>query len=120
MPLHQRDYILRLIEEAGAAIARLRVMLGAGDASELETVVQEAEAAQAALLPTVWPSVRLLDPRSAVMLIGDTRRVRAWAELLRIQADAHRQAGAVDQAARLTTRAEALEGEAEERDQATR
>ena len=34
MPLHQRDFILRLIEQAGAAVARLRAMLGLGTSAE--------------------------------------------------------------------------------------
>jgi hypothetical protein len=118
MPLHQRDYILRLIEQAGAAIARLRARLGLGGATEMETLVRDAETAQEVLLGPVWPSVRFLDPRSAVMLIGDSRRVAAWAELLRIQAAAHRQAGAPEHADRLASRADALQLEAERRDRA--
>jgi hypothetical protein len=118
MPLHQRDFILRLIEEAGAAVARLRARLGLGGLAEMETLVRDAETAQEALFGQLWPSVRLLDAHSAVMLIGDTRRVAAWAELLRIQAAAHRSAGAPEQADRLTSRADALRLEAERRDRA--
>lgn len=118
MPLHQRDFILRLIEQAGAAITRLRAMLGLGTAAEAETVIQEAEAAQSALLGPLWPAVRLLDPASAVSLIGDTRRVGAWAELLRLQAAAHEIRRNAAEAERLTMRADGLERESARREQA--
>jgi hypothetical protein len=112
MPLHQRDFILRLIEQAGVAVARLKALLGLGGAAEAETVLHEAEGAQSALLGPIWPTVRLLDPASAAMLVGDPRRVSAWAELLRLQAAAYEIRGDAAEAERLTKQAEALEREA--------
>lgn len=111
MPLHQRDFILRLIEQAGIAAARIREMLGLGMVAP-ETMIQESENAQAALLGSLWPAVRVLDPASAVMLIGEVRQVVAWGELLRLQAAAHDRLGDQDQADRLRDRADALEREA--------
>lgn len=111
MPLHQRDFILRLIEQAGAAAARIREMLGLGTVPP-ETMIHEAETAQAALLGSLWPAVRVLDPASAVLLIGEARQVFAWGELLRLQAAAHDRRGDREQADRLRDRADALEREA--------
>jgi hypothetical protein len=107
--LHQRDFILRLIELAGVAVARLRAMLGQGGGSDAELVVQEADQAQAALFGSLWPVVRVLDPASAAMLISEERQLRAWVELLRVQAAAHERLGRLDEAAGLITRADALE-----------
>lgn len=106
--LHQRDLILRLIEQAGAAIARLRARLGLG-ATEAERVVRDAEQAQAALFGQLWPSVRVLDPTSAAMLVGDARQLHAWLDLMRVQAAAYEQIGATEESQALTARADALE-----------
>ena len=107
--LHQRDLILRLIEQAGVAVARLRARLGLGGTAEAEIVVQEAEQAQAALFGALWPSLRVLDPTSAAMLVGDARQLQAWLDLLRVQAAAYEQIGAMPEARALTARADALE-----------
>ena len=107
--LHQRDLILRLIEQAGVAVARLRARLGLGTTAEAEIVVREAEQAQAALFGTLWPSLRVLDPTSAAMLVGDARRLHAWLDLLRVQAAAYEQIGAKQEWQALTARADALE-----------
>ncbi|HUF29260.1 MAG TPA: hypothetical protein VMM77_01260 [Gemmatimonadaceae bacterium] len=107
--LHQRDFILRLIEQAGTAAARLRAMLGLCSSADAEVVAREAEQAQAALLGSLWPAVRVLDPPSAAMLVGNERQLRAWVELLRVQAAARERNGAVEESRRLMTRAEALE-----------
>lgn len=107
--LHQRDFILRLIEQAGVAVARLRAMLGKGSSSDAELVVQEAAQAQAALFGPLWPAVRVLDPASAAMLIGEERQLRAWVELLRVQAAAHERLGRPVEAEGLISRADALE-----------
>ena len=112
MPLHQRDFILRLIEQAGAAVARLKARLGLGGATEAETVIREAEDAQTALLGPLAAAVRVLDPASAAMLVGESRQIRAWTELLRLQARAHELRGDSAQADRLTRRADALDREA--------
>lgn len=107
--LHQRDLILRLIEQAGVAVARLRAMLGLGTTAEAEIVVREAEQAQAALFGSLWPTVRVLDPTSAAMLVGDERQLHAWLDLLRVQAAAYEQIGAIEESQTLTARADALE-----------
>jgi hypothetical protein len=107
--LHQRDLILRLIEQAGVAVARLRARLGLGTTAEAEIVVREAEQAQAALFGSLWPSVRVLDPTSAAMLVGDARQFHAWLDLLRVQAAAYEQIGAMQEYQALTARADALE-----------
>ena len=107
--LHQRDFILRLIEQAGVAVARLRARLGLGTTAEAENVVREAEQAQATLFGSLWPSVRVLDPASAAMLVGDARQLQAWLDLMRVQADAYEQIGAIQESQALTARADALE-----------
>jgi hypothetical protein len=76
-------------------------------------VIQEAATAEGALLGPIWPAVRLLDPASAAMLVGDARRVLAWAELLRLQSAAHELRGELEDADRLASRADALVSEAD-------
>ena len=111
MPLHQRDFILRLIEQAGVALARLKAKL-LGKAADAGEILFEAEQAQSGLLGPLWPAVRHLDAASAAMLVGEPRMLRAWIELLRVEAAAHELAGNADHTNRLTVRVEALELEA--------
>ena len=54
----------------------------------------------------------MVDAASAATLVGDPRLLRAWIELIRVEASAHDLAGDAANATRLTTRADALEREA--------
>ena len=101
----ERDWILRMIAAAAAAIARLREKLaGGGSAAE---VVDAARAAQGELLGKDAHLLRSLDPASAARMLGK-ERIPAWADLLQLEADALRAAGKVDEAAALEQRVRAL------------
>ena len=99
----RRDYLLRMIEQAAAAAARLRQRLLGGD--PVEEVVREARAAQIELLGKDAAMLAMLDGRSAAHVLGDRERLIQWAELLRVEAEAHRGAGRHAVAAALEQRA---------------
>jgi hypothetical protein len=80
----RRDYLLRMIEQAAAAAARLRQRLLGGD--PVEEVVREARAAQIELLGKDAAMLAMLDGRSAAHVLGDRERLIQWAELLRVAA----------------------------------
>ena len=102
----KRDYLLRMIAIAAAAVARLRERLSGGDPPE--EIVQAAREAQGELLGKDAMMLRMLDPASAAHVLGDPQRVTQWAELLRVEAEAHRKAGRESEAAALEARAAAL------------
>ena len=82
----ERDYIMRMIALAAAAVARLRERLAAG--AKPAQIVEEARAAQGELLGKDLAIYRALDGASAAQLIGDKEMMRAWADLLELEADA--------------------------------
>ena len=106
MPV-QRDYILRLLEQAAAAVRRLRELLGAGTAPS-EEIVEEARAAQAELFGNSWTLLQQVDVATATSLVRDPRQLSLWADLLRVEAAATRSVGDSERAARLETRAAAI------------
>jgi len=79
MSLVQRDYLLRLIEAVAAAIARALRRKEAGD---LPGARREVHIACTELIGPLAPVVAHADPRTAADLLGDPRRVGAWARLL--------------------------------------
>ena len=104
----ERDYILRMIAAAAAVAAKLRErLLGGGEPDE---IVREAREAQGELLGKDASLLRALDPATAAQLLADKKRLSAWAELLRIEAEAHRKLGRADEAAALDRRADQLSG----------
>ena len=102
----EKDYILRMIAAAAAAVARLRERLSGG--AQPAEIVAEARAAQGELLGPEIALLRALDPASAAHAIGDEDRLRAWADLLLIEAEALRKAGRVAEADVLAQRANAI------------
>jgi hypothetical protein len=103
MPV-QRDYILRLLEQAAAALRRLRELTGAGTTPPVE-IVEEARAAQAALFGNTWMLLQQVDVGTATSLVRDPRQLAMWAELLRVEAEASRASGDERRAIHLETRA---------------
>lgn len=102
----ERDYILRQINQASIALARLRERLVGG--AQPDEIVQAARAAMGELLGKDAPMLRALDPSSAAHVLGDKQVVAMWTELLRIEAEAHRKAGRADEADALEQRADSL------------
>src|SRR5688500_18535512 len=103
MPV-QRDYILRLLEQAAAALRRLRELLGGG-AAQPAVIVEEARAAQAALFGDTWALLERVDVATATALIRDSRQLSLWADLLRVEAEANRAQENAERAEYLETRA---------------
>lgn len=106
MPV-QRDYILRLLEQAAAALRHLRERMGAGTAPPA-TIVEEARAAQAALFGDTWMLLQRVDITTATGLIRDPRQLAIWADLLRVEAEASRSLGDEEHATHLESRAVAI------------
>jgi hypothetical protein len=110
MPSAREDYLIRLIQQLGEVLRRLRGRLAgkveAGDAAE---VGREAGQAIVSLLGPQAPLLLQLDAVSAVRLVADANRVALWTAFMRVQADAERASGRVDAADRLMARAAALE-----------
>jgi hypothetical protein len=109
MPSAREDYLIRLIQQMGEILRRLRARLtgkvDAGDAAEVE---REAGQAIAALLGPQASLLIQLDPTSAVRLVASADRVAVWVDFLRVQAAAQRAGGREAAADRLTARADAL------------
>lgn len=106
MSVAREDYIQRQIGLLAEAVRRLRGMLGGGASPEI--VIAEIRAAEAELLGTKAPVVRVLDSATAARLLNSPEAVRLWSELLRLEADAYRQAGSATRAEAIDTRAAEL------------
>ena len=95
----ERDYIMRMIALAAAAVARLREKLATG--AKPADVVNEVRDAQGQLLGKDLAIYRALDGASAARLIGDKETMRAWADLLELEAEALAADGDSEEAGRL-------------------
>ena len=110
MPSAREDYLLRMIQQIAAVLARLRERLtGATAANDAADVEREGGAAIVSLLGPQASLLQQLDSASAVRLVADADRVALWVALIRVQADALRLRGRVEGSDRLTARAAALE-----------
>ena len=110
MPSAREDYLLRMIQQLGVMLARLRERLtGKLTTAETEEVDRDAYAAIGMLLGPQAGVLNQLDADSAARLLGDPERVSLWVGLLRVRADTQRALGHADAAERLASRAEALE-----------
>ena len=87
MAIVQRDYILRLIEEAAAALRRVLRLTADGEPA---AAVREAQDAARALLGPMANALTAVDPATAAQLMGDPARLGAWAQLLAAEAAARR------------------------------
>ncbi len=103
----QEDYLLRIIRQAGELLRQLRHRLLGGEASA-ETIRRDAAASIDLLLGSQASVLGLLDPESAVRLLGHPALVELWTALLDVEADAAEADGDVSFAARRRTRAAAL------------
>jgi hypothetical protein len=110
VPSAREDYLLRMIQQIAAIVARLRERLSGTTASaEASDIEREAGAAITNLLGPQGSLLQALDPASAVRLVADAERVALWVALMRVQAEAHRVAGRSDAGDRLAARADAIE-----------
>lgn len=95
----ERDYIMRMIALAAAAVARLREKLAAG--AKPADIIGEVRSAQSQLLGKDLAIYRALDGASAASLIGDKETMGAWADLLELEAEALEADGESAEAARI-------------------
>lgn len=103
----QEDYLLRMIRQAAELLRQLRRRLLGGEQSA-ETIRQDAAAAIDLLLGAQATVLEVLDPLSAVQLVGHPALVELWTALLDVEADAAEASGDAPMATRRRARAEAL------------
>jgi len=103
----QEDYILRMIRQAAELLRQLKRRLLGGEESA-ETIRQDAAAAIDFLLGGQAPVLGMLDPASAVRLVGHPALVELWTALLDVEADAAEASGDGTLAARRRVRVAAL------------
>ena len=103
----QEDYLLRMIRQAAELLRQLRRRLLGGEESA-ETIRQDAAAAIDFLLGAQAPLLGMLDPGSAVHLVGHPALVELWTTLLDVEADAAEASGDAIVAARRRARTTAL------------
>jgi hypothetical protein len=103
----QEDYLLRMIRQAAELLRQLRRRLLGGEQSAA-TIRQDAAAAIDLLLGAQATVLGMLDPASAVQLVGHPALVELWTALLDVEADAAEASGDAVLAMRRRTRAVAL------------
>lgn len=103
----QEDYLIRMIQEMGRAIARLREML-LGQAFSGASVRAEVLQSTAQLLGPDCKMLAQLDALSAVRLVGSQERVTMWVQLLELEAEAWAADEANARATELRERAQSL------------
>jgi hypothetical protein len=103
----QEDYLLRMIRQAAELLRQLRRRLLGGEQSA-ETIRHDAAAAIDLLLGAQAPVLGMLDPTSAVQLVGHPALVDLWTAFLDVEADAAEASGDTTVAAQRRGRAAAL------------
>jgi hypothetical protein len=83
----QEDYLIRIIKQAAEAIRRLRGKLTESPAA-VPAVLAEGNVAVEQLLGAQADMLSRLDAETAVRLVGSSRRVWLWADLVELEADA--------------------------------
>ena len=103
----QEDYLLRIIRQAAELLRQLRRRLIGGEESA-QTIRRDAAVAIDMLLGSQASVLGVLDPESAVRLLGHPALVHLWTALLDVEADAAEADGDANVATRRRTRAAAL------------
>src|SRR5690348_9375590 len=88
----QEDYLLRIIRQAGEMLRQLRRRLLGGETSPA-SIRQDAASAIDLLLGSQSPVLGVLDPDSAVRIVGHPALVALWTSLLDVEADAAQRCG---------------------------
>jgi hypothetical protein len=102
----ERDYILKMIAVAAAAVARLRKLLTQG--ASAEEIAREARGEQDRLLGRDANLLNALDAASAATFMANKEVLKAWVELIHVEADALRAAGRTAEADARESRARGL------------
>jgi hypothetical protein len=103
----QEDYLLRIIRQAGEMLRQLRRRLLGGETSPA-SIRGDAAVAIDLLLGSQATVLGMLDPASAVQLVGHPAVVELWCALLDVEADAADASGDPAFATRRRARAVAL------------
>ena len=106
MGLFEKDYVLRLLEQLTQLIQGVRARLEGGEAAEALASIAEARKTLAGPLARTLDRV---DGSTVVALLG-RERARPYAELSRLEAQAHRHLGDDAAARREDARAAEIEG----------
>jgi hypothetical protein len=110
MPISSReDYLLRVIRQMGAVLAR---MLGLKNGGQVHEAAQALDDAEGELLGPLAEVVPRVDSATAAHIISDPQRIAAWARLLHERADLLRLAGDTPGAELAAARAGELAAEA--------
>jgi hypothetical protein len=113
MPISSReDYLLRIIQQMGAVLAR---MLGLKNGGQVHEAMQALGDAEGELLGPLAQVVPRVDSATAAHIVGHPLRIAAWARLLHERADLLRLAGDTAGAEFAGTRARELAAEARAR-----
>ncbi len=113
MPISSReDYLLRIIRQMGAVLAR---MLGLKNGGQVHEAMQALDDAEGELLGPLAEVVPRVDSATAAHIVAHPLRIAAWARLLHERADLLRLAGDAAGAALTAARAAELAAEAEAR-----
>ena len=103
----QEDYLLRIIRQAAELLRQLRLRVVGGEATP-ESIRRDAAGAIDLLLGSQAPVLGMLDPASAVHLVGHPALVELWTALLDVEADAAHASGDAGVARKRRERATAL------------
>jgi hypothetical protein len=110
MPISSRDdYLLRIIQQMGAVLAR---MLGLKNGGQVQEALQTLDDAEGELLGPQAEVVPRVDSATAAHILGEPQRIAAWARLLHERAGLLRLAGDDAGAALSASRAAELAAEA--------
>jgi hypothetical protein len=113
MPVSSRDdYLLRIIQQMGAVLAR---MLGLKNGGQVHEALQTLDDAEGELLGPMAEVVPRVDSATAAHMLGEPQRIAAWARLLHERAALLRLAGDEAGAALAAQRAAELAAEAQAR-----
>ena len=109
-PMLRRDYLLRMIEEMGRIVARIRELLVSGDIDRVETELQSA----ARLASLDLQTIRALTADSLLLLLlpaptADAGRLKIVIQVLALDAERAVAAGDEEGAERLLQKAERLQ-----------
>jgi hypothetical protein len=109
MSPRQDDFILRIIEQLGAALRHIRELLSRDLPAAAEEALNAIQIAQVSLLGGRGGILEQLDAATAVSLLGDRQQLADWIDLLRLEAEASRQIGHLQRAENREKRALDLE-----------
>lgn len=102
MSITERDVILRAIQQIGDALARIA---GARRSGQADVALLDARETSGRILGPMAAMVERLDPSSAVMLLAEPEKIRAYGLLVAERSAVYKALGQADSAQRDRVRA---------------